>query len=73
MSRIREPSAVAPVHPGIIVADVEILFSARAFRSDSVEESGKLSVGHLMTIDEKFRDGDLVHWPFILRTVIASH
>src|ERR1051325_7535786 len=73
MPRVREPSAIAPVHPGITVADIEILFSASAFRSDSIEKSSKLSVGHLMKIDGKFRDGDLVHWPFILRPVIASH
>src|SRR4029079_3094366 len=73
MPRIREPSSIAPVHPGIIVAHVKVFLPARAFRPDSIEKSRKLSIGHLMCIDEKFRDADFVHRPFILLPVITSH
>jgi hypothetical protein len=73
MSLIRKPSAAPPVHTSIIVIDVEILFPARAFRANSIEKPRKLSIGHLMTIDGKFRDADSVHRPLILRAIIGSH
>jgi hypothetical protein len=55
--------------PGTKIARDEILFPARAFCSNGSEKSRKLCIAHLLTIDGKFRDADLVHRLRILRVV----
>jgi hypothetical protein len=72
-ANIRNPPAIASMHTGIRVVDIEIFFALRPERPYGIQKSCELSVCDLGPIDRKLGELDAVLGTLIPGTFVAAH